>query len=231
MVEALEQQQRSREFLALSFDERLAHLVQAETNYRDERRMTRLLKSVKLRSGASIEALDFRASRGLDRSQLLALAGARWITTHDFVAVLGPTGVGKTYVACALAHAGIRRGYSALYLRDPRMLEEVVIARGDGRLTRLMTAWSKIDVLILDDFLIRPITPDAASDTLEIIEDRTGLRLTILTSQLTIANWHEVIGDPTLADALLDRVTQRLHRIELTGESMRRATQPPTKEH
>ncbi|MHB8190442.1 MAG: IS21-like element helper ATPase IstB [Ferrimicrobium sp.] len=223
MLDALEHQQRSSEFLTLSFDERLGHLLQTEIDYRDERRMIRLLKTAKLRSDASIEDLDFRVSRGLDRSQILSLGSAGWVRNHEAVTVLGATGVGKTYVACALAHAAIRQGYSALYLRYPRMLEELIIARGDGRLARLMTAWSKIDVVILDDFLIRPIAPDAASDTLEMIEDRQGVRSTILTSQLPIANWHEAIGDPTLADAILDRITQNLHRIELHGESLRRS--------
>ena len=132
MIDALEQQSRSSEFLTLGFDERLSHLVTAEISYRDERRMERLLRAAKLRSGASIESLDFRAARGLDRSQVLSLASANWVRNHDQVAVLGPTGVGKTYVACALGHAAIRQGHSALYLRYPRMLEELTIARGDS---------------------------------------------------------------------------------------------------
>ncbi|KJE76010.1 ATP-binding protein [Ferrimicrobium acidiphilum] len=132
MIDPLEQQSRSSEFLTLGFDERLSHLVTAEISYRDERRMERLLRAAKLRSGASIESLDFRASRGLDRSQVLSLASANWVRNHDQVAVFGPTGVGKTYVACALGHAAIRQGHSALYLRYPRMLEELGIARGDS---------------------------------------------------------------------------------------------------
>ncbi len=230
MMDALEFQQRSPQFYNLSFDERLSHLLNAELTYRDERRMARLLRTAKLRLGASIESLDFHGSRGLERSQILSLASAGWVSNHDQVAILGPTGVGKTYVACALAHAAIRKGYSALYLRYPRLLEELTIARGDGRFGRLLIAWAKVDILILDDFLIRPLGPDAASDTLEVIEDRYGQRSTILTSQLPIANWYEAIGDATVADAILDRVTTNLHRIELNGESMRKVQRTPVRD-
>ena len=144
------------------------------------------------------------------------------MTNHHNVAVVGPTGVGKTFVACALANAAIRRGHSALYLRAPRMLDELAIARADGRLTRLMASWARVDVLLIDDFLIRPLNPDQAADTLEVIEDRAGLRSTVVTSQLPVNVWHEAMGEPTIADAVLDRLLQHLHRIELAGESMRR---------
>ena len=142
---------------------------------------------------------------------------------------MGPTGVGKTYLACALAHSAIRHGHTALYLRAPRMFDELAIARADGRLSRLMSAWARIDVLVIDDCLIRPLNPDQAADLLEVVEDRAQLRSTVLTSQLPVANWHEAIGDPTIADAVLDRLLERANRIELIGESLRRGETTTTK--
>lgn len=135
---------------------------------------------------------------------------------------MGPTGCGKTYVACALAHAAIRHGHSALYLRAPRMLDDLAIARTDGRLTRLLASWARVDLLLIDDLVLRPLTPDQAADLLEVIEDRAQLRSTIVTSQLPVAHWHEALGEATVADAILDRLLQNAHRIELSGESLRR---------
>lgn len=131
--------------------------------------------------------------------------------------------MGKTFVACALANAAVRRGHSALYLRGPRMLDELAIARADGRLSRLLATWARTDVLLVDDFLVRPLSPDQAADLLEVVEDRSGLRSTVVTSQLPLAMWHAAIGEPTLADAVLDRLSEDMQRIELTGESMRKA--------
>jgi len=206
----------------LSFDERLGLLVDRELAEREDRRMARHLKAAKLRTNAVVEDIDFRARRGLERPALLGLAEGGWITAHHNIAVVGPTGVGKTFVACALANAAIRRGHSALYLRASRMLDELAIARVDGRLARLMSSWARIDVLLIDDFLLRPLSADQGADTLEVIEDRAGLRSTIITSQLPINAWHEAMGEPTVADAVLDRISQHLHRVELAGESMRR---------
>src|SRR6266508_3131392 len=141
--------------------------------------------------------------------------------------MVGATGLGKTYLACALANAAIRRGHSALYLRAPRLLDEVALARADGRLVRLLASWARVDVLAIDDFLIRPLGPDQAADMLEVIEDRVQLRSTIVTSQLPVAMWHQALGEPTVADGILDRLLENVHRIELHGESMRRATASP----
>ncbi len=223
MAAGLAEQGDSASHQALSFDERLGLLVDRELAERESRRLERYLKTAKLRSNAVVEDLDFRRRRGLDRSVLLGLAEAGWVTSRHNVAVVGPTGVGKTFIACALANCAIRRGHTALYLRASRMLDELAVARVDGRFGRLTASWARIDVLVLDDFLLRPLTPDQAADTLEVIEDRAGLRSTIITSQLPIAMWHEAMGEPTIADAVLDRLLQNLHRIELEGESMRRA--------
>ncbi|MGH3858483.1 IS21-like element helper ATPase IstB, partial [Actinokineospora sp.] len=207
---------------ALSFEERLGLLVDRELAERENRRLERYLKTAKLRTNAVLEDVDFRRRRGLERPAVLGLAECAWVAKRHNVAVVGPTGLGKTFLACALANCAIRRGHTALYLRAPRMLDELAVARLDGRFQRLTATWARIDVLVIDDFLLRPLTPDQAADTLEVIEDRAGLRSTIITSQLPIALWHEAMGEPTVADAVLDRVLQNLHRIELEGESMRR---------
>lgn len=227
MAAGLVEQADSPAHHGLSFDERLGLLVDRELAERENRRLQRYRKAAKLRTDAVVEDIDFRRQRGLDRPVILGLAEAGWVAAHHDIAVVGPTGVGKTFLACALANAAIRRGNSALYLRASRMLDELAIARVDGRLARLAASWARIDVLVIDDFLLRPLSPDQAADTLEIIEDRAGLRSTIITSQLPIPAWHEAMGEPTVADAIMDRVLQHLHRIELAGESMRRP-QPTT---
>lgn len=222
MAAGLAEQADSPAHQGLSFDERLGLLVDRELAEREDRRLQRYRKAAKLRTDAVVEDIDFRRRRGLERSAIMGLAEAGWVTAHHNIAVVGPTGVGKTFLACALANAAIRRGHSALYLRASRMLDELAIARADGRLARLAASWARIDVLVIDDFLLRPLSPDQAAETLEVIEDRAGLRSTILTSQLPIPSWHEALGEPTIADAVLDRVVQHLHRVELAGESMRR---------
>jgi len=227
MAAGLAEQVSSASHQALTFDERLGLLVDRELAERESRRLERYLKTAKLRTNAVIEDVDFRRRRGLDRPVLLGLAESGWVASRHNVAVVGPTGVGKTFLACALANSAIRRGHTALYLRAPRMLDDLAVARVDGRFGRLTAAWARIDVLVIDDFLLRPLTPDQAADTLEVIEDRAGLRSTIITSQLPIALWHEAIAEPTVADAVLDRVLHNLHRIELEGESMRRPEHAP----
>lgn len=222
MAAGLTEQAESAAYGGLSFEERLGLLVDRELTERENRRLERYRKSAKLRSDAVVEDVDFRRQRGLERSQVLSLAEANWVGNHHNVAIVGPTGVGKTFLACALANAAIIRGHTALYLRASRMLDELAIARLDGRLARLTTAWARIDVLLIDDFVLRPHSPDQAADLLEVIEDRAGLRSTIFTSQLPISMWHDALGEPTIADAVMDRVLANLHRVELVGESMRR---------
>jgi DNA replication protein DnaC len=180
------------------------------------------VSAARLRTSASIEDLDFHLPRGLDSSFVLSLAEGGWVTAHRNVLVTGPTGVGKTFVACALAQAALRRDHRALYLRVPRLLDELVLARADGRLPRLMAAWARLDLLILDDLGLQPLTPPQAADLLELIEDRHGRRSTIVTSQLPVGHWHEALGEPTIADAILDRLVHGAYRIELRGESLRR---------
>lgn len=223
MAAGLAEQATQASYSALSFEERLGMLVDKELGEREDRRVQRYLKLAKLRSGAVMEDVDFHRPRGLERSQVIELAASGWVKAHHNLSVVGPSGAGKTFLACALANAAVRRGYSALYLRFPRMLEELAIARADGRFARLLSGWARIEVLVIDDFLLRQLSPDQAADTLEVIEDRSGLRSTVLATQLPVGLWHGAIGEATLADALADRLLENLHRIELHGESMRKS--------
>jgi DNA replication protein DnaC len=212
----------------LEFTARLGLLVDREAQDRDNRRLTRNLKTAHLRTQACVEDIDFRRPRGLDRTQILNLAQGPWVADHRDLLISGATGCGKTYLACALAHAAIRRGHRALYWRVPRLLDELRLAHADGRAAQLMTSWARLDVLVLDDLGLRPLTAAQASDLLEVIEDRHQRRSTILTSQLPINTWHDNLGDPTLADAICDRILHTAHRIELRGESLRKPHQPDT---
>lgn len=223
MVRGLVEQREHPDYAALGFEERLAMLVDRELTERRNRRLERALKAAKLRVvSATIEGIDFRRHRGLERAQILSLAESHWVDAHHSVVIVGATGLGKTYLGCALANAAIRRGRTALYLRAPRLLDDIAIARAEGRLARLLASWARLDILLIDDFLIRPLAPDQAADVLEVIEDRVQLRSTIVTSQLPVAMWHEALAEPTVADSILDRLLENVHRIELHGESMRR---------
>ncbi len=222
MARALTEQLETAEYQALNFEERLGMLVHRESQDRANRRLERNLKAAKLRLSACVEDIDFRHPRGLDRTVVLTLASGHWVQAHQNLLVVGPTGAGKSYLACALTQAAVRAGHTALYLRAPRLLDDLAIAHVDGRWARLLAAWGRIDVLVIDDLAIRPLTPSQAADLLEVIEDRSQRRSTVVTSQLPLAHWHEALGDPTLADAILDRLTHNAHRIELRGDSLRR---------
>ncbi|GAC1345870.1 MAG: IS21-like element ISPsy14 family helper ATPase IstB [Candidatus Dormibacteria bacterium] len=227
MAEALsEQLERPDRYGELEFTDRLGLLLDRETQDRDNRRVTRNLKTARLRAPACVEDLDFRRPRGLDRSHILHLAQASWVTQHQDLLITGATGAGKTYLACALAHAAIRRGHKAIYWRLPRLLGELRLAHADGRAGTLMASWARVDVLVLDDLGLQPLTSTQAGDLLEVIEDRHQRRSTILTSQLPIESWHDNLGDPTLADAICDRLLHQAHRLELRGESMRKPRPP-----
>lgn len=229
MVRGLLEQREHPDYDSLGFEERLGMLVDRELTERQNRRLDRMLKAAHLRLSASVEGIDFTEPRGLERSQILSLAESHWVGAHHSVVIVGATGLGKTYLGCALANAAIRRGYSALYLRGPRLHDEIALARADGRLPRLLSSWARLDVLVIDDFLLRPLAPDQAADLLEVIEDRVGLRSTIVTSQLPVSLWHEALGEPTVADGILDRLLESVHRIELSGESLRRGKTVKTK--
>ena len=214
----------------LSFTDRLGLLVDREADARDSRAMARRLKAAKLRYPACVEDIDFRAPRGLDRSVVVALAEARFVTARQNVLITGATGCGKSYVACALANAAIRQGHTALYLRTPRLADDLAIGRADGRYARLLSQIARVSLLVLDDFLISPASVEVSRDLLEVIEDRTELRSTIAVSQLPIDKWHLALADPTVGDALLDRLCHRAHRIAMKGASMRKRQAPPVRE-
>jgi DNA replication protein DnaC len=224
MALGLREQLESSQYLGLSFDERFGLLVDREAEARDSRRLALRLKAAKLRQEASCEDIDFRSPRGLDRTVILNLAQAGWVSAHHNVLISGPTGAGKSFVACALAHAAVRRGHTALYVRTPRLLAELALSRGDGRYVRRLAQLARIGLLILDDFLLTPPSVMEAKDLLEVIDDRSQLRSTLVVSQLPVENWHAALadGDPTLADAILDRLVHNAHRLTLKGASMRR---------
>jgi DNA replication protein DnaC len=222
MADGLRQQMEQAQYAELSFEERLGLLVDREATWRENRRLQTRLYAAKLRQSVTVEEIDFRAPRGLDRAVLLSLAEAGWVKAHHNLLLTGATGCGKSFVACALAHAAIRNGHAALYVRTPRLLSDLALARGDGRYPRLLNKLARTELLVLDDCLLTPISSEEAKDLLEIVEDRNQLRSTMVVSQLPVDSWHQAIPDPTLADAILDRLVQNAHRIALKGGSMRR---------
>jgi len=232
MLLGVREQLESSQYLSLSFDERLGLLVDREAEARDSRRLALRLKAAKLRQEASVEDIDFRAPRGLDRSVIMSLAQAGWVSAHHNVLITGATGVGKSFLGCALAHAAIRRGHTALYLRTPRLLADLALSRGDGRYVRRLAHLAKIGVLVFDDFLLTSPSIIEAKDLLEVIDDRSQVRSTLVISQLPVEAWHPALaaGDPTLADAILDRLVHDAHRLTLKGNSMRRRQPPPSEE-
>jgi len=222
MYKALAEQGQMPDIDSLSFEERLGLLIDREMTEREDRRLQTRLRKAKLKHNAAIEDVDYRSPRGLDKGLMLQLSGCQWIKEGLNLIINGPTGVGKTWIACALAHKACREGYSAQYLRLPRLFEELSLAHGDGRFPKLMTAFAKTDLLILDDWGLSKLSAEQRRDLLELLDDRHGTRSTIVTSQLPVDHWHEIIGDPTLADAILDRLIHNAYRIKLKGESMRK---------
>jgi len=223
MAEAWQTQQRDAKASALSFDERFALLVDAEYLTRDNRRLGRLLKDAELRiPNACIEDVDTANNRGMDRAMLRQLATGTWVSEHLNVLVTGPTGVGKSYIASAIGQAACRRRQRVLYRRVPRLFDELALARADGSYAKLLARLAKTDVLILDDLGLGTLTEAQRHDLLEVMEDRYGSRSTVVTSQLPVAKWHDWLGDPTLADAVLDRLVHNAYKLELRGNSRRK---------
>jgi DNA replication protein DnaC len=222
MVRALEEQAVSTAAAELSFDERLTLLVQREVDWRDDKRVTRLLKAARLKVGAAcIEDINWRASRSLDRALVATLAGGDWLRHARNLLITGATGCGKTWLSCALAHQAARSGFSVLYVRAARLFDELQVAHGDGSFARRLTQLAKLDLLVIDDFAISPMGPAERNDLLELLDDRVGTHSTIITSQLPVKAWHTYLNDPTLADAILDRIVHSSHRIDLKGKSLR----------
>jgi DNA replication protein DnaC len=222
MVRAIEEQASSTGASALSFDDRFSLVVQRQVTWSDERRIGRLLKAAKLKvSSACVQDIDWRASRSLDRSLVATLASCDWIRKAQNLLITGSTGCGKTWLGCALAHQAARSGLSVLYVRAGRLFDELHVAHGDGSFSRRLVQLARLDLLVIDDFAITPMGAPERNDLLEVLDDRVGSRSTLITSQLPVKAWHTYLDDPTLADAILDRIVHSSHRIELKGATLR----------
>ncbi len=206
----------------LSFEDRLGLLVDREADARDSRRLALRLKAAKLRYPAAVEDIDWRSPRGLDRSAVASLAQASWVAAKQNLVITGPTGVGKSFLACALANAALRAGHTACYVRVPRLIDDLAVGRADGRYARLLSSFGRVSLLVLDDFLLTPATTPACRDLLEVVEERAQRRSTLVASQLPVDAWHPAMADATLAEAILDRLLQASHRIALKGPSLRK---------
>lgn len=225
MARAFQDQRASPDLTALSFEERVGIMVDREAAERDTKRLTARLKFAALRQDACVEDIDLRTPRGLDRALLARLVAGDWIDRHQNLVISGPTGIGKSWLGCALGHKACRDGRSVIYHRVPRLFEALALARGDGRHARMLKAIARIDLLILDDWGLSVLNHNQRLELLEILEDRSGRGSTLVTSQVPVEQWHEVIGDnPTLGDAILDRLIHNAHRLAMTGESMRKIT-------
>jgi DNA replication protein DnaC len=223
MAAAWSEQQRSADTVALSFDERFAMLVDAEWMARENKRLGRALKEAKLRiAEASVEGIDYPARRELDKAAVRQLSSCAWVEQHQVVLITGATGTGKTYVSCALAQQACRKGYRAVYRRASRLFDELRLARADGSYPRVLSRLARVDVLVIDDFAIAPVAETERRDLLEVLEDRYAMRATVISSQLPPERWHDYLADPTVADAICDRVLHGAHRIALKGPSRRK---------
>ena len=227
MAEGLRQQLGSPEHVKLAFDDRLGLLVDAEWIAREQRKLAKRLRAAKLRYPASIEDVDFKHPRGLDRQQVLSLGNGGFVQSRHNLVITGPTGVGKSYLACAFVERACRLGYKASYVRLPRLLQQLAVGRGDGSYVRVLDRLARLDLLAIDDWLLAPLRDTERRDLVEVIEDRSERVSTLIASQLPTKDWHASIGDPNLADAICDRLLHNAHRIELKGASKRRTKTDP----
>lgn len=222
MADALVELQNAPDAAELTREDWLGLLVDREATSRENKRLARRLREARLRQAAVVEDVDFRAPRGLDRALFQKLASCAWVRDHHHLVVVGPTGIGKSWLSCALGHKACREGFSVLYKRATRLFNDLTQARGEGRLPRLLTTLERVRLLIVDDWGPEPLNAEQRRDLLEIVDDRDDRGSLLITSQVPVNRWHEVIADPTLGDAILDRILHRAHRIELKGPSLRR---------
>ena len=222
MADGFKEQLEQPSFQDLSFEDRFGMLVDRQWTWKENKRLKRFLKEAKLKLQACVEDIDYKSPRGIEKSVILSLISCDWVRKHQNLLVSGPTGVGKTFLACALAQKACREGFRTLYIRLPQFFYQIALARADGSYGSLMKKFSKTHLLVLDDLGLTPLNDMERRDLLEVIEDRHGNSSTLITSQLPVEHWHDHIGDPTIADAILDRIIHSAHRIQLKGGSMRR---------
>jgi DNA replication protein DnaC len=222
LADCLKEQLQKPDINELTFEERFSLMVDRQWTWKEDRRMKRLLQNAGLKINACIEDIDYKTPRGLSKSVILSLSNCDWIRSAQNIILTGPTGVGKTYLGCALANRACRMGFASLYIRLPRLFQDLAIARGDGSYPKIMKKLSKAKVLIIDDLGLAPMTAPERRDLLEVIEDRHTTASTIVATQIPVELWHENIRDPTIADAILDRLVHNAHKINLKGESMRK---------
>lgn len=227
MLKALEEQMQIKDIQDFSFEDRLGLLVDAEMIARGNKQLQTRLKSAKLRLSACIEDIDLKGSRGLDKANLLALASCDWLKLHRNIVVTGPTGSGKTFVACAVAQKACREGFTVHYERASKLFHDLAIGKADGRYLKILAAIAKKDLLVIDDFALAPLTDEQRRDLLEIFEERYNRRSTIVVSQVPSDHWHEIIGDPTIADAILDRLIHNAHKLQLRTKISKRKEEHP----
>jgi DNA replication protein DnaC len=222
MLKALEEQEGQSGYKEMSFTERLGFLIDNEHLERENKKLASRLKRAKLKQQACIEGIDFSPRRGIDKNAVLTFANCQWVKEHRNIIITGFTGVGKSYMSCALAHQACMRGHTSLYVRAPRLFSELEVAKADGRYDRVLKSYSKADILIIDDWGLTKLTAREERELLEVMEDRYELKSTIIASQVPVKNWHELIPNKTIADAILDRIVHNSYRIEIDGDSMRK---------
>jgi DNA replication protein DnaC len=230
MADAFHTQLETPDMSQLGFEERFALLVDQQWLWKENRALARRLQSARLKERGVIEDIDYQHPRGLDRKLMRTLAGSEWVRQNQNVLLIGPTGIGKSWLGCALAHKACRDGFSVMHKRTTELFRDLAVAHVDGSIGRLLLKLARIDVLVLDDFAMAPLKDSERRDFLEICDDRYQRRSMILTSQMPIAHWHEQIGDPTIADSILDRLVHSAYRVELHGESMRKKRRKPGEE-